>query len=280
MSFIMGWFGKSNYEKHEEELSDTLNTILEEELEISELRDLCRNLIGSFPKNGLVLRDKNDNEVYEFEDPISRKHYAEFYSHYEELEEVNDMMLAKYLIKHRLLDEDDEDYEYLMTHDEEDDEEEDDEEEEDDDEEDDDEESKSKDSDYMMDSIILKLEKGFEPEKVYDEKELQNLLRSHLETVFPKAVVKREVSLKHVRGTIDILVDGKYAIEAKIPNNRTELRNLSAQLEEYQEEYPDIIAFLLNNEEKNLDDDIKHYTKRYKSKLGIKSIVKIGNKRG
>ena len=42
----MGWFGKSNYEKHEEELSDTLNTILEEELEISELRDLCRNLIG------------------------------------------------------------------------------------------------------------------------------------------------------------------------------------------------------------------------------------------
>ena len=268
----MGWFGKSNYEKHEEELSDTLNTILEEELEISELRDLCRNLIGSFPKNGLVLRDKNDNEVYEFEDPISRKHYAEFYSHYEDLEEVNDIMLAKYLIKHKLLDEDDEDFEYLMTHDGDDDDEEEDDEEE--------EESKSKDSDNMMDEIISKLKKGFEPVKVIDEKELQNLLRSHLETVFPKSLVEREVSLKHVRGTVDILVDGKYAIEAKIPNSRTELRNLSAQLEEYQEEFPNIIAFILNNEEKDLDDDIKHYTKRYKSKLGIESIVKIGKKRG
>jgi hypothetical protein len=271
----MGWFGKSKYEKHEEELSDTLGTILEEELEISEFRELCRNLIGTFPKSGLVLRDKNDNEVYEFEEPISRKDYSEFYNHYDELEEVNDRMLAKYLIKHGFLDEDDEDYEYIMTHDED--------EKDSDDQDDDDEseeESKKNDSDYMMDSIILKLEKGFEPEKVYDEKELQNLLRSYLQTVFPKATIEREVSLKQVRDTIDILVDGKYAIEVKIPNSRTELRNLSAQLEEYQEEYPNIIAFILNNEEKDLSEDIEHYTSKFKSKLGIESIVKIGKKRG
>jgi len=269
----MGWFGKSKYEKHEEKLSETLGTILEEELEISEFRELCRNLIGSFPKNGLILRDKNDEEVYEFEEPISRKDYAEFYYHYEELEEVNDRMLAKYLIKHGLLDEDDEDYEYIMTHDE------DDKDEEDNDEDEEDEEE-SKKSDYMMDSIILKLEKGFEPEKVYDEKELQNLLRSFLQQAFPKTTVEREADFKSNRDSVDILIDGKYAIEVKIPNSRTELRNLSAQLEEYREEYPNIIAFILENEELNLTDDIKEYTEKYKSKLGIESVVKIGKKRG
>jgi hypothetical protein len=271
----MGWFGKSKYEKHEEKLSETLSTILEEELEISEFRELCRNLIGSFPKNGLVLRDKDDEEVYEFEEPITRKDYAEFYYHYDELEEVNDNMLAKYLIKHGFFDEDDEDYEYIMTHDE--DEKDGDDQEDDDNEE---EESKHDDSDYMMDSIILKLEKGFEPEKVYDEKELQNLLRSYLQTVFPKAKIEREVSLKKIRGSVDILIDGKYVIEAKVPNSRTELRNLSAQLEEYQEEYPNIITLILDNEEKDLSEDIEHYVSRYKSKLGIESIIKIGKKRG
>ena len=271
--FIMGWFGKSKYEKHEEELANTISSIIKEELDIPQLKQLCKNVIGSFPKDGLVLRDKDGDDVHEFEEPITRNDFLEFIDHYQDLEEIQEKLLLKYLINNGFLDEDDEDYEYISTHDEEDDE--------DDDEEDEDEkESKTNDSDYMMDSIILKLEKGFEPEKVYDEKELQNLLRSFLQQAFPKAKVEREVSLKQVRDSVDILIDGKYAIEVKIPNSRTELRNLSAQLEEYQEEFPKIIAFILNNEEKDLDDDIEYYTERYKSKLGIDSVVKIGKKRG
>ncbi len=267
----MGWFGKSTYEKHEESLEKTIDTILKEELEISEWKQLCKNLIGSYPRNGLVLRDKNGDELDTFVDPISRNDYYEFYVHYQELEEVNDNMLSKYLVKHGLLDENDEDFEYLATHNEDDkDEEEDDEEE----------EEQTDDSDPMMDSILRKLEKGFEPEKVYDEKELQNLLRSFLQQAFPKAKIEREVSLKRFRDSIDILVDGKYAIEVKIPNSRTELRNLTAQLEEYQEEYPHIMALILNNEEKDLTDEIKFYVDRYKSKLDIETVVKIGKKRG
>ena len=275
----MGWFGKSDFEKHEENLSDTLNEILEQELEISELRKLCNDLIGSFPKNGQVLKDEYGEDVLEFEDPISRGDYADFYSHYEELEEVNDLMLAKYLIKHEFLEKDDEDYVFITTHDEDGKDEEEDDDEEDDDEENTNEDSKQKDSNYMMDSIILQLERDFKPEKVYDEKELQNLLRIFLEQKFPKATVEREVILKN-KDSIDVLVDGKYAIEAKIPNTRTELRNLSAQLEEYQEEYPNIIALILNNEEKELTEDIQHYVDRFKSKLGIESVVKLGKKRG
>jgi hypothetical protein len=267
----MGWFGKSKYEKHEESLVKTLDQILKEELEISEWKELCKNLIGSYPRNGLVLRDKDGNDLDEFVDPISRNDYYEFYVHYQELGEINDSMLSKYLVKHGFLEKDDEDYEYIMTHDENDDE---------DEENDDEDEEQTHDSNYMMDSIILKLEKGFEPEKVYDEKELQNLIRQFLQTTFPKSKVEREADFKGNRDSVDILVDNKYAIEVKIPNNRTELRNLSAQLEEYQEEYPNIIAFILDNEELNLSNEINEYVKKYKSKLGIETVVKIGKKRG
>ena len=151
----MGWFGKSDYEKHEEKLAETLGAILEDELEVSELRKLCNDLIGSYPKNGQILRDEKGKEIFEFEDPISRRDYCDFYFHYDELEEVNDLMLAKYLIKHEFLDEDDEDYEFITTHNEDDKDEED-----EDNEEETDNESKPKDSDYMMDSIILKLDKS------------------------------------------------------------------------------------------------------------------------
>jgi hypothetical protein len=273
--FIMGFFGKSKYEKHEEKLSETLSVILNDELEVSELKSICRDLVGSIPKDGMKLIDKDDEVVREFEEPISRQDYCDFYLHYDELEEVNDKMLARYLIKHDFLDEEDEDYLYVTEHTEDD-------EDKDDDQKDHDNEKDdgNKSSDYMMDSIILKLEKNFEPEKVIDEKELQNLLRSFLQQVFPNAIVEREVQLKDVRDSVDILVDKKYAIEVKIPDNRIALRNAYAQLKEYQEEFPSIIVFILDNEGKNLTDDIITYTKKYRTELGIESVIKIGQKRG
>lgn len=264
----MGWFGKNTFEKHEENLDKKLGNILKEEMEIPALKELCKNLIGSFPKSKLKLLDKHGNEKFEFLEPISRQDYYEFYDHYQELGEVNDKMLAKYLVNHGHLDKHDEDYDYITTHNK--------------DDNDDNEKKKveSKESDYFMDSIILKLERNFEPMKVYDEKELQNLLRIFLQQAFPDMSVEREVSLKNIRGNVDIVINGKYAIELKIPNNRSELRNLFAQLEEYREEYPNIITLILNNKEYDLTDDIKYYTDKYKSKLGIESVIKIGKKRG
>ena len=261
----MGFFGKSKYEKHEENLSKTLADILENELEVSELKSICRDLVGSIPKDGMELVDKDDEVIIEFEEPISRQDYCDFYLHYDELGEVNDKMLARYLIKHGFLDKDDEDYLFVTEHMEEDQDEED---------------QDSKLSDYMMDSIILKLEKNFEPEKVFDEKELQNLLRSFLQQAFPNSKVEREVQLKDVRDSVDLLIDKKYAIEVKIPENRIALRNAYAQLKEYQEEFPSIIVFILDNEDKNLTDDIITYTKKYRTELGIESVIKIGQKRG
>ena len=267
----MGFFGKSKYEKHEEKLSETLSAILHDELEVSELKSICRDLVGSIPKDGMKLVDKDDEVIIEFEEPISRQDYCDFYLHYDELGEVNDKMLARYLIKHGFLDKDDEDYLFVTGHTE------------DDDEDEDEEDKKNQDSklsDHMMDSIILKLEKNFEPEKVFDEKELQNLLRSFLQQAFPNSKVEREVQLKDVRDSVDLLIDKKYAIEVKIPDNRIALRNAYAQLKEYQEEFPSIIVFILDNEDKNLTDDIITYTKKYRTELGIESVIKIGKKRG
>lgn len=270
---VMGWFGKSKYEKHAEKLEKKLDRILQEEMEIPALRELCKNLIGSSPRPKLKLLDKHGDEKCEFIEPISRKDYCTFYVHYQELGEVNDKMLAKYLVNHNHLSKHDEDYVYITNHNEGDDED-------DDEKKDEDKKSKSNSSDYLMDSIILKLERDFEPEKVYDEKELQNLLRSFLQQAFPDTTVEKEVNLKNIRGNVDIVINGKYAIEVKIPSNRAELRNLTAQLEEYQEEYPNILALIMNNEELNLSEDIKYYVDRYKLKLGIESVVKIGKKRG
>ena len=264
----MGFFGKSKYEKHEENLSETLADILENELEVSELKSICRNLVGSIPKDGMELVDKDNEVIIEFEEPISRQDYCDFYLHYDELGEVNDKMLARYLIKHGFLDKDDEDYLFVTEH------------MEDDEEDQDEEDQDSKLSDHMMDSIILKLEKNFEPEKVFDEKELQNLLRSFLQQAFPNSKVEREVQLKDVRDSVDLLIDKKYAIEVKIPDNRIALRNAYAQLKEYQEEFPSIIVFILDNEDKNLSEDIIKYTKKYQTELGIESVIKIGQKRG
>ena len=270
----MGLFGKSDYEKREENFAKTLGAILENELEASDLRNLCRELIGSFPKNGTQLKDKKGKVVIEFEDPVTRNDYLEFYFHYQDLGEVNDMLLAKYFINNGYLDEDDEDYDYLINHSS------DDEDEDDEDDEDDDKQSKKSQKDSeMIEKITQKLNKEFEPESVYDEKELQNALRIFLQQAFPNSKVEREVSFNNNRDTLDILVDNRYAIEVKIPNNRTELRNLSAQLEEYQETYPEILALILDNKEKNLTNEILHYVKRYEQKLGIKSIIISGKKR-
>ena len=57
------------------------------------------------------------------------------------------------------------------------------------------------------------------------------------------------------------------------------LRNLSAQLEEYKEEYPNICAVIFDDESKNLTTDINEYVDKYKRNYGIHSIVLRGKKR-
>ena len=78
---------------------------------------------------------------------------------------------------------------------------------------------------------------------------------------------------------MDIVIDGKYAIEPKIARDATTLRNLTAQLEEYQEVYPQIATLLLSISEKSDIETIRQYAKKYAQKLKIPTIIVEGRMR-
>jgi len=131
-----------------------------------------------------------------------------------------------------------------------------------------------------FDSIVNSIKADFEPERITDEEHLEAQLMVFLKAKFPDKKIRRQVSIKG-GDILDILVDDKYVFELKVPKNRTDLRNLGAQLEEYKEEYPNLCAIIFELEEElNLSDDIMEYVDKYKSNHGVQSIVLGGRRRG
>ena len=135
--------------------------------------------------------------------------------------------------------------------------------------------------------ILGIIEDEFPVEKIKDEKELQSQLTVFLKTRLKKKV-EREVPITD--GWLDIVIDGKYALETKIPGDKTALRNLSAQIEEYLEEYPFLGVIIgdktsqvagLKEEDEFYDSEfepkltakIKEYADRYKIKYGVRTVV-------
>lgn len=135
--------------------------------------------------------------------------------------------------------------------------------------------SQLNDFEIIINSIVAQ----FEPERIDSEEHLQAQVTIFLKAKFPTKKIEREVLTK--RGDkLDIVIDGKYVFELKVPQDRTSLRNLSAQLEEYKEEYPDICAIIFDDESKNLTSEIKEYIDKYKRSLGIHSVILRGRKQG
>lgn len=125
--------------------------------------------------------------------------------------------------------------------------------------------------------IINTIQDDFKPEPSSDEKELQGNLKMWLSAKYPGKKIEREVESR--AGKVDIVIDGKYAIELKLAKNSQTLRNLYAQLVEYQEVYPQIAALLLNDIEKSNIETIKEYAKKYDEKLKIPTIIVQGRMR-
>ncbi len=125
--------------------------------------------------------------------------------------------------------------------------------------------------------IINTIQDDFKPEPSSDEKELQGNLKMWLGAKYPGKKIEREVESR--AGKVDIVIDGKYAIELKLAKNSQTLRNLYAQLVEYQEVYPQIVALLLNDIEKSNIETIKEYAKKYDEKLKIPTIIVQGRMR-
>jgi len=136
-------------------------------------------------------------------------------------------------------------------------------------------------------NIINTIRREFDPEKIKDEKELQSQLAVFLKAKFLNMKVEREV-LTQIKDQVDIVVDGKYAFELKVPKTRSELRNLSAQLEEYIEEYPKLCVVIADTSGRELSDgkilditeEINEYADKYKVKFNIQTLIfEIGTRK-
>ena len=125
--------------------------------------------------------------------------------------------------------------------------------------------------------IINSIRDDFEAEKIWKESHLEDQLKIHLQAKFGKMKIERQVAAPS-GGQVDILIEGKYVLELKVPRSRDDLRNLSAQLEEYKEDFPYVCAVIADTQ--NVDEgEIKTYVDRYKSKYNIPSVVKVVKKR-
>ncbi len=127
-------------------------------------------------------------------------------------------------------------------------------------------------------NLINSINSGFEPENIKDEKEFQAQLTVFLKAKYPDKKIEREFDTK-MKNELDIIVDGKFVFELKVPTSRAVLRDLGAQLEEYQEEYPNICAIIADTSEidegveKGMPQHIKQYSDKYKVKYGIQTLM-------
>ena len=125
--------------------------------------------------------------------------------------------------------------------------------------------------------IIDMIDMEFEPEKIDSEENFQSQIVVFLKAKFPDKKIVREITTKH-GDRIDVLIEDKYALELKIPDDRTKLRNLGAQIEEYVEQYPNLCAIIYDDQEKNLTQTIEDYVDKYKQNYGVPSIIIRGRK--
>lgn len=238
---------RAQWEKQYAEIEKLLD-----KFEIPMLRKFCENVLGRLPQGDVEeYDDKNTGEkIVEEYDP-AREHYIDFIWIYLKDGKLKFVQIKDFALKNRIVapsffgDSENSSISQLN------------------------------DFEIIINSIVAQ----FEPEKIDSEEHLQAQVTIFLKAKFPTRKIEREVLTK--RGDkLDIVIDGKYVFELKVPQDRTALRNLSAQLEEYKEEYHDICAIIFDDESKNLTSEIKEYIDKYKRNLGIHSVILRGRKQG
>jgi hypothetical protein len=131
-----------------------------------------------------------------------------------------------------------------------------------------------------FEDIIDKIKLYFKPEKITNEEHLEAQLTVFLKASFHDKKITRQEGIKS-KGELDIVVDDTFVFELKVPKNRTDLRNLVAQIEEYKEEYPYICVVIADisgqqgTDEKmiNVSDEINSYKIKYKEKFDVDTLV-------
>ena len=108
----MGFFKKTDYEKHSNNLNKKLTKIINT-MDSRELKDTCQKVIGKSPKAGTRIFDADYNLIKKFGYNVSYDEYMLFFSHFRKQGKFSDLKLAKFLVLKEILDVEDKDFQYL-----------------------------------------------------------------------------------------------------------------------------------------------------------------------
>jgi len=267
-------------ERRKEELRKerTKITKLLNKFTVKQLKDFCLEYIGRSPADELITdEDEEDEEfddedeqgkvekvvsygkkrIHQFSKDKSEKHdrtlYVEFIWKYLESGEIIQDQINDFALKKRVVPRN-----YFGV------------------------KSDEKEDKKEFSTILSVIQSDFEPESITGEQmedKLQSQLTVFLKAKFPDKKIEREVVLQS-RDRVDIVIDDRFALELKVPTKRTDLRNLTAQLEEYLEEYDflgvviaDTTEELEEEEDDPMTQNINEYVDRFKSKYGVQSVV-------
>ena len=223
--------------------------------DMSDLNNFCSKYLGEAPASREILKDGTEREL-----KPNRHTFVNFILEYYDKGQLRAEQIKDFSLKHRIVTPS-----FFANET----------------------ESKVGNENELSDILDVIAEK-FKPEAIIDEKELQGQLAVFLKAVYPGRKIEREVTTK--RGDkIDILIDDNYVLELKVPSGKDSLRSLSAQIEEYMEEFPllavviadksDLVSDQDDSEfydpdlEKGLTKRIIEYADKYKVKYGIKTLI-------
>ncbi len=267
-------------EKRKEELRKerTKITKLLNKFTVKQLKDFCLEYIGRSPADELITdEDEEDEEfddedeqgkvekvvsygkkrIHQFSKDKSEKHdrtlYVEFIWKYLESGEIIQDQINAFALKKRVVPRN-----YFGV------------------------KSDEKEDKKEFSTILSIIQSDFEPESITGEQmedKLQSQLSIFLKAKFPDKKIDREVVLQN-GDRVDIVIDDRFVLELKVPTDRIYLRNLTAQLEEYLEEYDflgvviaDVTEELEEKEKDSMTQNINEYVDRFKSKYGVQSVV-------
>ena len=267
-------------EKRKEELRKERTKInkLLNKFTVKQLKDFCLEYIGRSPADELITDEDEEDEEFDDEDEQgkvekvvsygkkfthqfskdkSEKHdrtlYVEFIWKYLESGEIIQDQINDFALKERVVPRN-----YFGV------------------------KSDEKEDKKEFSTILSIIQSDFEPERITNqdmEDKLQAQLSIFLKAKFPDKKIDREVVLQN-GDRVDIVIDDRFALELKVPTKRTDLRNLTAQLEEYLEEYDflgvviaDVTQELEEREDDPMTQNINEYVDRFKSKYGVRSVV-------
>ena len=223
--------------------------------DMSDLNNFCSKYLGEAPTSREILRDGTEREL-----KPNRHTFVNFILEYYDKGQLRAEQIKDFSLKHRIVTPS------FFS----------------------DETESTVGNENELNDILDVIDEKFKPEIIIDEKELQGQLAVFLKAVYPDRKIEREVTTK--RGDkIDILIDDNYVLELKVPSGKDSLRSLSAQIEEYMEEFPllavviadksDLVSdkddreFYDDKLEPGLTQKIREYADKYKMKYGVRTLV-------